>query len=239
VSRTAPDNRRWRWRLAILLDRIPGMCWADLVTWALGWRRNPWARRTSVCRADEARNGCCYCGRYGPESPRAVAKRGTTAPSDDLPAALRRAAAEKRRRAEAATAGPWCCYRGDVWRGTAQPLAAYDADPDTAPWPYPNDDPGHIVAGDVSRAEDAEHIAGWHPGVAILVADLLDMIADESEAARPCADGCPNRGEMTWSWPLAECLAREYLRATSEPLAPAREADEPGRAPVSTVEEAG
>jgi len=75
VSRTAPDNRRWRWRLAILLDRIPGMCWADLVTWALGWRRNPWARRTSACRADEARSGCCYCGKYGPESPRELAKR--------------------------------------------------------------------------------------------------------------------------------------------------------------------
>ena len=40
-----------------------------------------------------------------------------------------------------------------------------------------------------------------------LVADLLEQIGLEYDAATPCGDGCPNRGLETWSWPLAGYVA--------------------------------
>lgn len=58
---------RARWRIAYLLNWLPGQCWADLATWALGWhkgeKRLPWSPAGSVCRADVARTGNCYCGK--------------------------------------------------------------------------------------------------------------------------------------------------------------------------------
>ena len=51
-----------RWRVARLLDWLPGQCWADLVFWAAGNtdRRNPWSPATSTCRT----NLPCYCGKF-------------------------------------------------------------------------------------------------------------------------------------------------------------------------------
>jgi hypothetical protein len=59
-----------RWKIAGLLNRLPGQCWANLVQWALDGpaasRRMgypPWPRRIdSVCRRDAEQNGACYCG---------------------------------------------------------------------------------------------------------------------------------------------------------------------------------
>jgi hypothetical protein len=61
--------RRWRWRVADLLNRLPGQCWSDLVMWALREHRgepgsrSPWSPATWACRQDLARNGTCYCGK--------------------------------------------------------------------------------------------------------------------------------------------------------------------------------
>lgn len=70
----------WRWRVATLMDKLPGQCWSDLVEWALRrheddpdtpWndlrRRVPWRvqdRSTSYgCHADARLNGACYCAK--------------------------------------------------------------------------------------------------------------------------------------------------------------------------------
>lgn len=65
--------RDWmRWRIAHLLGRLPGQCWADLVSWALQARgkrryygRWPWQPRTPDCTLGAVRNGRCYCGKLG------------------------------------------------------------------------------------------------------------------------------------------------------------------------------
>lgn len=71
----APIARRARakarWKIADLLGRLPGQCWADLVSWALDDRRtrrnlgnprHPWRPVRDSCRRDLAANGTCYCG---------------------------------------------------------------------------------------------------------------------------------------------------------------------------------
>jgi hypothetical protein len=65
-----------RWRIADLMNRLPGQCWADLVGWVLGdapeRSRLPWRPISSMCRQDAARTGCCYCGKIGDQAPRNV-----------------------------------------------------------------------------------------------------------------------------------------------------------------------
>lgn len=62
-----------------------------------------------------------------------------------------------RRLAEAATPGPWCFYRGDLWTGTAAELEAFDAmQGDFDPDDFKND---HLFHGDPVRPEDAAFIA--------------------------------------------------------------------------------
>ena len=66
-------TERTRWWIASQLNRLRGQCWADLVTWALGWHkkdpyltraeRSPWSPVTRTCRLDLAANGACYCGK--------------------------------------------------------------------------------------------------------------------------------------------------------------------------------
>ena len=58
-----------RLRIAHLLDKLPGQCWADLVWWALRRSdyRNPWSPIGPSCRGDLARNGACYCGKLRDE----------------------------------------------------------------------------------------------------------------------------------------------------------------------------
>lgn len=66
-----------RWRIAWLLDKLPGQCWADLVSWVLRDRRDrrdypigPWSPMGPSCRNDLARSGACYCGKL--RAPEAV-----------------------------------------------------------------------------------------------------------------------------------------------------------------------
>lgn len=67
---------------------------------------------------------------------------------------LRAATAQMRARAQAASPGPWVAH------------------PDGLVWADRLGDP---VSGS-ECLEDAEHIAGWHPPVALAVADLLDAL---------------------------------------------------------------
>jgi hypothetical protein len=65
-------SERIRWRIAYLLNRLPGQCWADLVSWAIDGPRSarqrgdnwlPWRTITSTCRVIEPPNDRCYCGK--------------------------------------------------------------------------------------------------------------------------------------------------------------------------------
>lgn len=68
---------RLRWRIAELLNRLPGQCWSGLVDWVLYiWRDDPdlrtaipWRPIGDMCRRDFAQCGSCYCGKLRtPES---------------------------------------------------------------------------------------------------------------------------------------------------------------------------
>jgi hypothetical protein len=69
-KRTHKQWLPWRWQVAYLLNRLPNQCWADLVTWALGWhkgeKRTPWSPMR-MCRRDMAETGTCYCGKIRAE----------------------------------------------------------------------------------------------------------------------------------------------------------------------------
>lgn len=102
---------------------------------------------------------------------------------------IREAAALMRERAEAATeGGPRWETGPDDMHGPSR-LVVYPADSDSA------------VA--FAGYEDAEHIASWHPTVALAVADWLDDHASQSDILR-CA---PN--------PRAINVARTYLGVTA------------------------
>jgi hypothetical protein len=71
VSIDYATKRRWqnrvRWTAASWLDKVPGTCWANLVSWALHSRPlldrhgDGDVRQDWMCRHDVARNGACYC----------------------------------------------------------------------------------------------------------------------------------------------------------------------------------
>lgn len=84
---------------------------------------------------------------------------------------LREAAALMRSRAQVATPGPWEAGERIVWR----PSSIHDIDIVTD---------GDDGRGGVRSPENAEHIASWHPAVALAVADWLDAEADLDECAR-------------------------------------------------------
>lgn len=71
---------------------------------------------------------------------------------------LRRAAALMRERAEVGPDHPWSLVEED------QVVARYTL--------------GEVVIADYVRDEWADHIASWHPAIALAVADLLDTAAD-------------------------------------------------------------
>ncbi|GGO86720.1 hypothetical protein GCM10011584_09730 [Nocardioides phosphati] len=71
---------------------------------------------------------------------------------------LRRAAAKMRENADAATRGPWSVAHVD-----GQGFAVHHGEHDTVSL--------------YSDRPNAEHIASWHPAVALAVADWLDFIA--------------------------------------------------------------
>lgn len=110
--------------------------------------------------------------------------------SSDL---LRRAAKEMREKAEAAV------------------LACGDE-----PWLFDYGYPGYDVSNSVGVAvvengteETAEHIASWHPAVALVVADWLDNEAGHYDASVKGLDVRPEQAESAYSFPLA--VARAYL----------------------------
>jgi hypothetical protein len=63
----ASRRERLRWRIACQLNRLPGQCWADLVSWALGsaYNRRPWQPVSPGCVQGAAEQGRCYCGKLG------------------------------------------------------------------------------------------------------------------------------------------------------------------------------
>lgn len=82
---------------------------------------------------------------------------------------LREAARLMRERAEVATPGPWTCY-GDhlVWPSEKGPAA---------------NDPILAMVGP-DHDDCAEHIASWHPAVALAIADWLDVAAETPNYSR-------------------------------------------------------
>lgn len=115
---------------------------------------------------------------------------------------LRRAASLMRERATAAPVrpGPWEKEFSDVIR-TDVPLGA----------------PGYLIA-EVATVPEAEHIASWHPAVALAVADWLEAVAAwDSEGL-----GWTDRLNRT-NWPSmwgdmqveAIAVARAYLGESS------------------------
>lgn len=66
-----------------------------------------------------------------------------------------------RKRADAATRGPW--RRGErfgIWTADSAAL---------------------VVSGGATHAPDAEHIASWHPVVALAVADALEAMVNSGD----------------------------------------------------------
>jgi hypothetical protein len=60
---SASIRDRLRWSVAAAVNRLPGTCWTDLVSFAQRYRRSPLQLQRGVCRADAARCGTCYCGK--------------------------------------------------------------------------------------------------------------------------------------------------------------------------------
>lgn len=114
---------------------------------------------------------------------------------------LRRAAAKIRENAEAATPGPW--FTTD--EGNTHPGAFTDVGSKSV-----------RVTSDccsyqgTSTHADAEHIASWHPGVALDVADLLDFAAEAFFADVRAASNIEHIAGMPMP---ARCIAvaRAYL----------------------------
>lgn len=74
---------RLKWRIADLVNRLPGQCWADLVMWAMsdepvrdtGLRAAlPWRPIGKRCIEDAQASGRCYCGTVGSDG--TVLRRG-------------------------------------------------------------------------------------------------------------------------------------------------------------------
>lgn len=100
---------------------------------------------------------------------------------------LRDAASLMRKHAEAATAGSWWVYDGQPWYGNEARIRQFDADAaddtaDEVAWDEELKHAGTLFHGDVVSAADSDHIASWHPVVALAVADLLDFFADAAES---------------------------------------------------------
>jgi hypothetical protein len=85
---------------------------------------------------------------------------------------LRRAAAQMRERAEAATPGPWHGFPPEAPPETQQVVWAGQATVAEVSMPIP---PEFGLDG----LADRDHIASWHPAVALAVADWLDLMAEE------------------------------------------------------------
>lgn len=126
----------------------------------------------------------------------------------DHPALLRRAATKARETAQAAAPGPW-------HMDAEQRIYAEDGSYVTSPW-----------TDELERDADLDHIALWHPGVALAVADWLESVADLHEETpadirRLMGGGCQWCGDE--DWPCADMraalkTARALLNEPEEPL---------------------
>lgn len=81
----ADRTERLKWRIASIVDRLRGQCWADLVSWVLDSKRTrdeglkarlPWRPIQQVCHKDLARTGACYCGKLMSAETRERMNRG-------------------------------------------------------------------------------------------------------------------------------------------------------------------
>lgn len=111
---------------------------------------------------------------------------------------LREAAALMRSRAEAATGDGWGWrHFGDDPENSCR-VVYYPPDIGIEPWV--------VIADDIFNEADVEHIASWHPAVALAVADWLDAESYEPETEH-------EGGAYTTGGPSLTALnvARTYL----------------------------
>lgn len=66
MTRVLATGSRARWKVAGILNRLPGMCWANLVSWVLYSKPLRETRQDWACRQDAASCGTCYCGKIDP-----------------------------------------------------------------------------------------------------------------------------------------------------------------------------
>ena len=117
-------------------------------------------------------------------------------------ALLRKAAANMRERAQAATPGPWWPVAG-IWQ--AETFAAV-----IGPKGVPEDAETWLMAtgrGAVCQEADADHAASWHPLVAAAVAEWLEASAEHAERAE-------SEGASIHPDSYALKVARAYLGET-------------------------
>jgi hypothetical protein len=84
-----------------------------------------------------------------------------------------------RSRADAATAGPWLVGDGGAWSHLYNPSVTTNgsaADVSADEWV------AECGPVEVRGKQDAEHIASWHPAVALAVADWLEQEADDLDS---------------------------------------------------------
>lgn len=86
---------------------------------------------------------------------------------------LRRAATLMRERAEGASTSPWTTLHSKRFG----PQAAFSTGLNTVQLSERFE-----TEGGYRGAQNAEHIASWHPAVALAVADWLEWLADRSES---------------------------------------------------------
>lgn len=148
-------------------------------------------------------------------------------PAETPAETIRRAATLMRQRAQAATGSPW----------HASPVYSKDASATSGVYSHAHpagSAESEVVAsgrikpgyGGIRRGANAEHIASWHPAVALAVAAWLDVeLADMNgyfeEQDRPTV---LSSGQVGWSyfeevpnssWTAAFVLARTYLGEVS------------------------
>lgn len=66
--------KAWKYRLAHLLDRRSGTCWAGLVGWVEYGGPLADGMSNDRCRRGAAADGRCYCGKVGEREPEPAPK---------------------------------------------------------------------------------------------------------------------------------------------------------------------
>ena len=109
---------------------------------------------------------------------------------------LRRAAALMRERAWTATPGPWSTYRTLTHRCIKSNAGGLGARVNTL-----------VGMSAESKSFNAEHLASWHPAVALAVADWIDSHARDLLLADGHLPSCDSPGDVE----QALAVARAYL----------------------------